>query len=267
MESLHYQSVSTKSGQVGYVKLGSGRPLILLVGYSGTLLHWNSEFIFFLADKFTLYLLDNREVGVSRSHNQSSMLGLAQDVVDFIEALELTQPAICGWSMGGIIAQAVINLVPQLVSGLVLIVSQPDYSYTFGNLHYLVQNFRENPTRINREKLTELFFSQLPSLEFRKYLAKVILPIENYGYTFTSQAQQLQDLAVNQWQSNLPSLANYLQPVLIITAQDDLVTQPIASWLLHQTLANSKLISYSRGGHFCLHRYPRELAQEICNYL
>lgn len=263
---LNYHQISTESGQVGYVKLGAGHPLIMLVGYSGNLLHWNSEFIYALAQKFTLYLPDNRLVGLSNSSNPEDMDGLAQDVIDFIIALDLSQPLICGWSMGGIIAQAVVNQQPQLIAGMALIVSQPDYSYTFGELHHLVRNLRDYPSRESREKLTELFFSTTPTIEFRKYLAKTILPIEHYVYPFNAQAQALQDLAVTKWQADLTKLAQYSAPVLITTAKNDLVTKPQASWILHQSLPNSKLVSYPDGGHFFMHHYPQSLANEIIRY-
>ena len=130
IEQLDYQIVQTSTGQTGYVTLGAGPALIMLVGYSGNLLHWNSELIYALAEKFTLYLPDNRLVGQTNSTNPSSMAGLAADSLDFIQALGLKQPLICGWSMGGIIAQAIAYQQQHLIGGLIFIVSQPDYSFT-----------------------------------------------------------------------------------------------------------------------------------------
>lgn len=260
---LDYQTIKTPNGQVGYVKIGSGKPLIMLVGYSGNLLHWNSELIFSLAEEFCVYLPDNRKVGCSYSNNPESMTGLAMDIADFIIALELEQPIICGWSMGGIIAQSLAINYSELISGLCFIVSQPDYSYTYGNLHQLVTNLREQPSRENREKLTGLFFSELPSIEFRKYLARTILPIKHYVHPFNAEAQQLQNHCVNTWRSDEEQIKLITTRSLITVAKNDLVTRPEASHLLHSLLPNSKLISYSDGGHFFLHHYPFELAQQI----
>lgn len=152
---------------------------------------------------------------------------------------------------------------PDLVRSLSLIVSQPDYSYTHGKLHQLVTNLREHPSRENREKLTELFFSELPSIELRKYLAKSVLHIPKYVYQFGYAAQILQDKSVSEWKSNLSKLQQLTMPVLITVAKNDMVTKPEASYILHNALPNSKLISYSDGGHFFLHRYPLELAENI----
>lgn len=264
---LHtYQAIQTTSGQIGYVTLGQGPALIMLVGYSGNLLHWNSELIYALAEKFTLYLPDNRLVGESYSNNSESMEGLAADCIDFIRALKLNKPLICGWSMGGIIAQALAYQHIDLISGLIFIVSQPDYSFTLGRLHQLVRDLREKPNKENRELLTEVFFSEVPSLELRKYLAKAILPIKHYVYPFSDKAQALQDSAVANWRSDHTKIGQINLPTLITVAKNDWVTKPSASWILHDLIPHSKLISYPDGGHFFLHHYPKQLAQEICQF-
>lgn len=263
---IEYQVISTEHGQTGYVTLGSGKPLIMLVGYSGNLLHWNSQLIYELATQYLVYCIDNRNVGISDSTNPDTMEGLAADVLDFIEALNLDQPLLCGWSMGGIIAQAVAYVAADKISGMILLASQPDYSYTLGKLHELVRNLRENPGQENREKLMELFFSTPPTLEFRKYLAHTILPIAHYVYPFNESAQAIQDTAVKNWQQDPAKLTAIKLATLIVTARNDKVTEPRASWYLHECLENSKLISYPTGGHFFLQHYPLSLAQEIINF-
>ncbi len=263
---LIYHVVKTAHGQTGYVCLGSGKPLVMLVGYSGNLLHWNSELIYKLAEHYTVYLPDNRLVGETRSDNIETMEGMAHDSLEFIQALNLEQPIICGWSMGGIIAQALAGIKSDSIGGMALIVSQPDYSYTMNQLHQMVTNLRQNPGKENRDKLTELFFSGTPALEFRKYLSKTILPIVHYVYPFNADAQLLQNKAVTDWRADMDKLRTLNLPVLIACARNDQVTDPKASFILHQTIPRSKLISYPDGGHFFLHHYPLPLANEIINF-
>ncbi len=265
-EGLEYKIVKTLNGQTGYVSLGQGQPLVMLVGYSGNLLHWNSELIYALAQNYTVYLPDNRKVGLTDSRNPESLAGMALDVLDFINALHLDRPILVGWSMGGIIAQALAYDNASYLSGIGLIVSQPDYSFTHGRLHKLVTNLREKPGKENRDKLTELFFSEMPSLEFRKYLAKTILPIPGYIHPFNKIAQDFQDQAINNWQMDQNKLSQINLPVLIACAKNDQVTDPKASMFMHDKIANSKLISYPTGGHFFMHHFPKSLAEEIINF-
>lgn len=263
---LVYKTIKTVNGQTGYVSMGSGKPLVMLVGYSGNLLHWNSHLIYKLAERYTVYLPDNRLVGKTQSSNPETMQGLATDTIDFIQALGLEQAILCGWSMGGIIAQAIAYSHCALISGISLIVSQPDYSYTLNRLHQLVANLRLHPGKENREKLTELFFSGIPTVEFRKYLAKAILPVTHYVYPFSREAEELQNKAVANWHSDISKLESINVPILISCAKNDMVTDPRASFILHQYLPCSKLVSYSDGGHFFLHKYPEQLAIEIINF-
>ena len=195
------------------------------------------------------------------------MEGMAQDSLDFIRALNLSKPLICGWSMGGIIAQAIAYSHSDEISGIALIVSQPDYSYTMNRLHELVTNLRLNPGKENRDKLTELFFSATPTIEFRKYMAKTILAIAHYVYPFNEYAQALQNKAVANWHCDANKLAQIKCPVLITCSKNDRVTNPQASYMLHQAIPTSKLISYPDGGHFFLHHYPQQLAYEIISFL
>jgi len=266
MQRLEYKTVKTANGQTGYIMLGSGKPLLMLVGYSGNLLHWNSELVYELAKSYTVYLPDNRLVGLTNSDNATTMEGMAQDTLDFIYALNLEKPIICGWSMGGIIAQALAYDHADKLGGLAFIVSQPDYSYTLGKLHQLVTDLRENPGKESRDRLTELFFSGIPSIEFRKYLAKTILPINHYVYPFNKETQELQNKAVAGWGVNDAKLQAITLPALITVAKNDQVTKPQASNVLHQLLSNSKLVSYPNGGHFFLHYYPQDLALQIINF-
>ncbi|MDD3267167.1 MAG: alpha/beta hydrolase [Burkholderiales bacterium] len=264
---LNYQTITTKNGIAGYVKLGNGADnLVMLVGYSGNLLHWNSELINKLAEFYTVYLLDNRLVGLSDSTNAETISGFADDVADFIYALNLAQCRVFGWSMGGIIAQSIAINYPKLLSGLVLMVSQPDYSYTYGNLHNVVSELRNNPNKQNRDRLMELFYSEEPSIEFRKYLAKNTLRIDAYIYPFSNKAQALQDLAVSNHVADYSKIEQINIPTIIFTAVNDKVTKTEASYILHKLIKTSKLISYNSGGHFFMNYNSLEVANDLIRY-
>ena len=90
--------------------------------------------------------------------------------------------------------------------------------------------------------------------------------IAGYVYPYNEHAQQLQDQSVKNWLQQAEQLEQLHLPVLITTARNDMVTKPEASWYLHTKLKNSKLISYPTGGHFFMHRYAIELADEIISY-
>lgn len=264
---LEYQTVTTASGQTGFCKLGSGSPLILIVGYSGTLFHWNRDFIYELARHFTVYLPDNRKIGLSDSDNPDSMVGLAQDMVDFIIALQLDKPYVFGWSMGGAITQTILRHFPEILGGVVLLATIPHATYTNREFLQLVANARNMAGSEFREQLYGMFFSENPRAELKQFITNSALPIANYDYRFNDEARVLQDYAVITWEGmDEHALSRIGVPALILWARDDLVVGAKASQLLANFIPEAKLIVYPRGGHFFLHKNPLVTARDIVNY-
>ncbi len=263
-----YQVLPIPSGQVGYIAIGEDflPPMILIVGYSGNLLHWNKQFVLELAKYFRVYLPDNRLVGETKSNNENSINGMADDVAEFIDAMNLQDVKIVGWSMGGIIAQNLAMNYPDKVTGISLLGSLPDYTFTHGSLHDLVTNLREKPSKENRDKLMQLFYSEELSIDFRKYLAQNTLRIPGYIYPFNQDAQALQSSSVEKYKIEYSVLEKIVQKTLIFTAKNDLVNKPEASHLLHNLIPNSQLVSYANGGHFFVNYHPISVAEHIINY-
>jgi pimeloyl-ACP methyl ester carboxylesterase len=267
MLALDYQVIKTTNGQVGYCQYGNGIPLILLVGYSGTLYHWNYHFVVHLAKYFTVFLLDNRKIGLSDSSNEYSMLGLAQDVADFIHAKQLVRPNILGWSMGGMIAQTLVKKFPDLIASMALLATIPHYSYISTDFANLLTNSQHLSTAEFKTQLHAMFFSLPATPELKNLVTSNSLTINNYPYRFNPQAKQLQDYATISWSGLERSCLNQLAlPSLIIWAKNDLVVQKTASDILTKEIPHAKLIVYPSGGHFLLHQFPQYIANDIINF-
>jgi pimeloyl-ACP methyl ester carboxylesterase len=118
--------VRTTAGTVAYRRMGSGPPLVLVMGYGGSMETWEPEFVNLLAHRFTVVLFDNAGIGgTSRPTGTLTIDGMAEQTSALIEALHLGSPDVLGWSMGGLIAQALAVLHPALVHRLVLCAAFP----------------------------------------------------------------------------------------------------------------------------------------------
>ncbi len=92
--------------QLDYERSGSGPPLLLIMGMSGTALHWGEPFLELLRDDFDVIAYDHRGVGASsRLDGKVTIRQMADDAAALIDALELDSPHVMGISMGGMIAQ------------------------------------------------------------------------------------------------------------------------------------------------------------------
>ncbi len=89
--------------RLNYEQYGDGRPLVLL--------HGNGEdhTIFYeamevLGERFTCYALDSRGHGDSDPVDELHYDDMASDLLAFLEALDLWDVTLCGYSDGGIVA-------------------------------------------------------------------------------------------------------------------------------------------------------------------
>ena len=103
-----------------YEEHGTGLPLVLLHGGTGTLSMWQPQIPAF-AQHFKVIAPDSR--GHGRTDNPTGQLSyrlMADDVAAFIQSLGLTRPLVCGYSDGGQIALEIGMRYPGLTAALVV---------------------------------------------------------------------------------------------------------------------------------------------------
>jgi 3-oxoadipate enol-lactonase len=92
--------------ELDYERSGSGPPLFLIMGMSGTALHWGEAFLDALRRDFEVIVYDHRGVGAStRLEGPVTIVQMAEDALGLLDALEIESAHIMGISMGGMIAQ------------------------------------------------------------------------------------------------------------------------------------------------------------------
>jgi 3-oxoadipate enol-lactonase len=112
--------------QVGEIELdversGSGPPLLMIMGMSGTALHWGEPFLAPLREDFEVIAFDHRGVGAStKLDGEITIKAMAEDAAALLAALEIDSAHVVGISMGGMIAQELALGHPELVKTLTL---------------------------------------------------------------------------------------------------------------------------------------------------
>ncbi len=101
------RSVRTRYGAVSYRSVGSGRPLVMIMGLEGSIDVWPPDFVAALARHRRVIAFDNEGIGRSTLRPGTlTITRMGDDTAAFISALHLRRPDVLGWSMGGFIAQA-----------------------------------------------------------------------------------------------------------------------------------------------------------------
>ena len=98
--------IRVEGAQIGYRRVGKGRPLLVLNGFAATSADWDPSFIDGLASANELILVDHRGIGGSTDDGKPfDIAQLARDAAHVIEALGFERASVLGWSMGGFVAQ------------------------------------------------------------------------------------------------------------------------------------------------------------------
>jgi 3-oxoadipate enol-lactonase len=104
-----------------FERSGSGPPLLLIMGMSGTSLSWGEPFLELLREDFDVIAYDHRGVGASaRLDGPLSIAQMGKDAADLLEALELDSAHVLGISMGGMVAQELALAHPERMRTLTL---------------------------------------------------------------------------------------------------------------------------------------------------
>ncbi len=115
----------TVAGPVAYRELGSGSPLLLIMGLGGTMDNWAPSFVDALAARHTVVVFDNAGIGETAPLAPLTIPAMARQTSALLSTLRLGPTAVLGWSMGGMVAQALAVLHPGQVRSLVLAATQP----------------------------------------------------------------------------------------------------------------------------------------------
>src|SRR3954465_1811784 len=100
---------------------GTGEPLLLIQGMSGTHLSWGEPFATDLERDFDVVAYDHRGIGRSdRVDDPFSIADLAEDAAGLLDALGWETAHVMGISMGGMVAQELALRHPERIRTLTL---------------------------------------------------------------------------------------------------------------------------------------------------
>ncbi len=107
--------------ELAYYTRGHGDPLVMIMGFRGTLASWDPAFLEALEKRFTLILFDNRGIGLSTDTEAPLTIAqMAQDTAQLIKTLGYSRAHVLGWSMGARIGLTMALEHPEVIDHLIL---------------------------------------------------------------------------------------------------------------------------------------------------
>ncbi|MFX0113281.1 MAG: alpha/beta fold hydrolase [Candidatus Hodarchaeota archaeon] len=121
MTGILEKDIEIEGENLHYLESGKGDPLILLHPVTVTAKTQWTNHLPLLANHFRVLAPDLRGHGGSsnNSHGPMKPQDLMQDIIAFVQALNIEKPLICGWSFGGQIALEIGIQFPTIPNALI----------------------------------------------------------------------------------------------------------------------------------------------------
>jgi pimeloyl-ACP methyl ester carboxylesterase len=239
---------NTADGSVGYREIGHGPPLVLIMGFGGTMDDWAPDFVDSLAASHQVVIFDNAGIGRTASLPPPlTITAMADQTSALISALGLGRVDVLGWSMGGMIAQALTVQHPDQVNHLVLAATQPGT----GRSLPIPAAAAAEVSSGNPAAVLKVLFPPGQQAAVAAYVAGIVQyqPSENAP----AAVMDAQAVAISRWlQGTDPSgagTAHVARPTLVADGTEDALDPVGNDHILAATIPGAHLVLYLRAGH------------------
>ncbi len=250
--------------QLDYERSGSGPPLLLIMGMSGTALHWGEPFLAALRQDFDVIAYDHRGVGSSTPlDGQVSIVQMAHDAAGLLDALGISRAHVVGISMGGMIAQELALAHPDLIDTLTLgctYCGGPGSELTSPETGMALFEAMQSGDRLRALK-TGWEVNVSPAVAADQDLYATFLEIaERRAVAVAVVMAQAQAIAAHDTSARLHELA---MPVLVIHGTEDRMLPVANGRLIASLIPGARLEILDGVGHLFFWELPERSAELI----
>ena len=267
------KSIRTANG-ITYVyrELGEkiGIPIVFFTHLSANLDNWDPRIIDGIAKQHWVITFDNTGVGLSSGQVPGTIKEMAEDAINFIKALGFKQIDILSFSMGGMIAQELLELEPTLIRKVILTGTGPRGGKGIENVTKISNQDLVRAIFTLKDVKTYLFFTRTSNgkKKAKEFLARIKERKKNRDKMISLKGYLTQLKAINRWGKSTPAdLSKIKQPILVVNGEADRMVPTENSYELVQRLPNSKLVIYKDAGHGAIFQYHEEFTKEVLAFL
>ncbi len=252
---------------------GPGLPLLFLQHFTGTLDNWDPAVTDTLALGRSVILFENAGIGRSSGKVPTTVAGMADHAMKFLDALGLTQVDVLGFSLGGMVAQVIALKRPALLRRIILSGTGPEGGVGVGmDRPELLKIFVDQKMPMS-EKLVKLFFETTETSQSagRQFVQRLAQRTEDKDTPTTAEAAGAQLAAMAAWAKSggapYPVLKKITQPVLVTNGNHDIMIPTVNSFTLSARLPNAQLIIYPDSGHGALFQHAGAFTSHVSEFL
>ncbi len=257
-----------------YRDLGKGDvPIVAFQHFRGNLENWDPPLIDALAANRRVLTFDNTGVGATTGMTPHTIAEMAQDAIAFVDALELAQVDLLGFSIGSFVAQEITLTRPDLVRRVVLASSAPQGA---AGMHGWAKDVIDavGKRQGSPEGYLSVFYAPSPASQAagKQSLQRIFgARTEDRDADTTWQTRQAQYDAVCSWgvpnHALLQRVGAIDHPVFIANGDSDPMILPHYSYLLAGLIPQARLKIYPEAAHGFLFQHAAEFATDVEAFL
>jgi len=257
-----------------YRDVGSGEvPLVLLQHFRGNLDNWDPALIDALAQNRRVVTFDNTGVGASTGTTPHTIAEMARDAVTFLDALELAEVDLLGFSIGSFLAQEITLTRPALVRRVVLASAAPKGA---AGMHGWAQDVIDavGKPQTGPDGVLAVFYAASPTSQQagKQSLQRIFgARTDDRDAETTWATRQAQYDAVCSWGEPNHALLQRVSaidcPVFIANGDSDPMIPPHYSYLLAGLIPQATVKIYPDSAHGFLFQHATEFAADVEAFL
>lgn len=239
-------------------------PLILIHGFSDSSRIWRSV-MEELQDSFHMYAIDLRGFGQSDQPAQYlyTMYQHCEDVVAFMEAMQIESADMIGHSLGSMVAQVIAFAAPEKVRRVVLVSTALRRHETAREVKEFVNRFSNMDWQNAEDKVLQQMM--LPSPE------KCYDPQFAAGYLMTLRGLSGKSLCAGKLGMMIYDGRNFMQfitaPVMVVWGTEDDIFTEECQTEVHEYLPEARYLSMEGIPHDIPSVAPLELVEAVKNFM
>ena len=253
--------------EMNYELHGEGKPLVLIMGLTGSLEGWRPLVPAF-AQEHRVLIFDNRGAGLTdKPAGPYSMPMMADDTAGLMDALGIEAADVYGISMGGMIAQELTLRHPQKVRALVLGCTTPGGPNSHRRPQETIDTLARIPN-VSVEEGLEIVLRLLFTDEFAAANRRQVreMTLSSFDLRIPRRAFLGQTGAINA-HNTYDRLPQIKAPTLVIAGGSDEMVPSANSPILAQRIPGAELVMYPKARHGYFYEVAEEATAAVLDFL